>query len=77
MKKLKELSIFPNSLPKQKSNIPELVAKEKVHLIYIMPSIIECLSTKEGDLRKALMEILNDINKLTMSQLKKLAINDE
>ena len=72
IERLRRISIFPNSMGECKSEVAELLAKEKAHLVYLMPEVVECLSTKEPDLRNSLKEFLKDVNRMTMSKLTKL-----
>lgn len=39
-----------------------MVTGEKAHLIYLMPNIINCIATKESDLRNAVRKALLDVN---------------
>eukprot|EP00826_Nyctotherus_ovalis_P047211 TRINITY_DN5401_c0_g1_i2.p1 TRINITY_DN5401_c0_g1~~TRINITY_DN5401_c0_g1_i2.p1 ORF type:complete len:166 (+),score=16.68 TRINITY_DN5401_c0_g1_i2:65-499(+) len=73
--KLREIVIFPHALPKHGGTRSELLLGEKAHLVYLMPAILECITTKEEDLREAIRHTLCDINRMVLgeySEAKKL-----
>ena len=41
-----------NSLPMKETSIGNILVGDQGHLIYLIPELINCLSTKEPDLRK-------------------------
>ena len=67
LRNLRKISIFPNSLPKQ-GGMEDILGGEKGHLIYLMPEIVDCTSTKETDLRDELKTTLLEYNKILLGQ---------
>ena len=70
--KLKELRIFPNAVPRGTGGMGELLANDRAHLVYIMPAIVDCISTKEGELRDAIKDILQEIGRMLIGELPEL-----
>jgi len=68
LSKLRKIVIFPHALPEHSGKRSELLIGEKAHLIYLMPAILECISTKEEDLRDAIRQTLCDINKMVLGE---------
>ncbi len=67
--KLRATTIFPNALPKREGGIADLLAGGKAHLIYLMPEVVECISSKENDVRDAIKEALQEINRMLLGEL--------
>lgn len=77
---MKTTQIFPNSLPVKEGLANKLLENERSHLIYLMPEFVECISTRENDLKEALQDVLNDIARMLVgdfSELKKLLDNNK
>eukprot|EP00826_Nyctotherus_ovalis_P045434 TRINITY_DN5032_c1_g1_i1.p1 TRINITY_DN5032_c1_g1~~TRINITY_DN5032_c1_g1_i1.p1 ORF type:complete len:217 (+),score=76.64 TRINITY_DN5032_c1_g1_i1:81-731(+) len=72
MAKLRRISIFPNSLPAKEGAIIAFLKGGKAHLIYLMPEIVECITTKEPELRSVLKEVMVDINMMLLGDIAKL-----
>jgi len=73
LSKLRTTTIFTNALPKKEGcGIVDLLSGGKAHLIYLMPEIVECISSKETDLRDAIKEALQEINKMLLGELAEL-----
>eukprot|EP00826_Nyctotherus_ovalis_P005930 TRINITY_DN11355_c0_g1_i3.p3 TRINITY_DN11355_c0_g1~~TRINITY_DN11355_c0_g1_i3.p3 ORF type:complete len:109 (+),score=17.29 TRINITY_DN11355_c0_g1_i3:452-778(+) len=75
--KLRAISIFPNTLPKREKDDNELLKGEKAHLIYLMPELVECMVTKEENLREAVRDIIKDVNKMMLGELVELTVLPE
>jgi len=71
--KLKDTEMIPNILPVEEERIEELLNKEKAHLIYLMPELINCISTKEHDLREALKATLQEVNEMILGKASKIS----
>ena len=69
LEKLKETSIFPDALPKREGGIADLLAGRRAHLVYLLPEIVECISSREADLREAIKEILQEINRMLLGDI--------
>ncbi len=72
LEKLKQTTIFTNALPKREGGIADLLAGSRAHLIYLMPEIVECISSREADLRDAIKDVLQQINKMLLGELAEL-----
>ena len=70
--RLRKINIFPNSLPKKEKGNSELLAGEKAHLIYLMPEVVECMTTKEASLREVIKDLIKDVNKMMLGELVEL-----
>ena len=69
LSKLRSISVFSNALPKKEGGIADLLGGGKAHLVYLMPEIVECISSKEGDLREAIKEVLQEVNRMLLGEL--------
>ncbi len=67
--KLKDTAIFPDALPRQEGGIADLLAGKRAHLMYLMPEIVECISSREADLREAIKDMLQEINRMLLGEL--------
>jgi len=77
--KLRQISIFPNSLPAKEGGIIDTLKGGKAHLIYLMPEIVDGITTKEPELRAILKGAMIDINRMLLgdiAELKELPINN-
>jgi len=62
------MRVFPGSLPKKENGVAEVVNGEKAHLIYLIPDITDCISTKEAGISNAIKEILLEIGQVMMGE---------
>jgi len=67
LKKLREVSIFPDALPKE-GGMTDILRGTKAHLIYLMPEIVDCTKTKEPDLIEACKEMLMEYAKIVLGE---------
>ena len=67
LKKLREVSVFADGLPKEGGMI-DILGGAKGHLIYLMAEIVDCARTKEPDLIEACKEMLMEYAKILLGK---------
>ncbi len=64
LEKLTETTITANSLPQKKEVTRRIFATGKGHLVYLMPEMVECINSKEVELRLAVKDVLMKLSEL-------------